>query len=106
MCNVHKRTTSGTFAAAALKASRVRWIIPVKADAYAKKNRRPRENARKSSIAMPEERLHANKLQLTKLSTNRTVATMPRRYDAEMFEVLKHGSVRRVFTGGRAVILP
>ena len=31
---------------------------------------------------------------------------LPRRYDAEMLEVLKHGSVRRIFTGGNAVVLP
>ena len=31
---------------------------------------------------------------------------LPRRYDAEMFEALKHGSVRRIFTGGNAVVRP
>ena len=31
---------------------------------------------------------------------------LPRRYDAEMFEVLKYGSVRRIFTGGNAVVWP
>ena len=29
---------------------------------------------------------------------------LPRRYDAEMFEVLTYGSVRRIFTGGNAVV--
>ena len=31
---------------------------------------------------------------------------LPMRYDAEMVEVLKHGSVRRIFTGGYAVVWP
>ena len=31
---------------------------------------------------------------------------LPRRYDAEMFEALKHGSVRRIFTWGNAVVRP
>ena len=31
---------------------------------------------------------------------------LPRRYDAEMFEVLMYGSVRRIFTGGNAVVWP
>ena len=30
----------------------------------------------------------------------------PRKYGAEMFEVLKYGSVGRIFTGGNAVVWP
>ena len=31
---------------------------------------------------------------------------LPRRYDAEMLEVLKYGSVLKIFTGGNAVVWP
>ena len=31
---------------------------------------------------------------------------LPRRYDAEMFEALKHELLRRIYTGGNAVVWP
>ena len=31
---------------------------------------------------------------------------LPRRYDADMVEALKHGPVRSIFTGGNAAVWP
>ena len=44
-------------------------------------------------------------VELERLGTKPDEA-LPRRYDAEMFEALKHGSVRRIFTGRNAVVWP
>ena len=44
-------------------------------------------------------------LELTRLGTKHKEA-LPRRYDAEMLAALKQGQVRRLFTGGSAVVWP
>ena len=44
-------------------------------------------------------------LELTRLGTKPKEA-LPRRYDAKMFAALKQGQVRRLFTGGNAVVWP
>ena len=44
-------------------------------------------------------------LELTRLGTKPKEA-LPRMYDAEMLAAWKHGTVRRLFTGGIAVVWP
>ena len=44
-------------------------------------------------------------LELTRLVTKLKEA-LPRRYDADMLAALRQGQVRRIFTGGNAVVWP
>ena len=44
-------------------------------------------------------------LEMTRLGTKPKEA-LPRRYDVEMYVALKQGTVRRLFTGGNAVVWP
>ena len=44
-------------------------------------------------------------VELERLGTKPKEA-LPRKYGAAMFDVLKYGSVRRIFTGGNAVVWP
>ena len=44
-------------------------------------------------------------LEVTRLGA-RPKEALPRRYDAELYEALKQGTVRNIFTGGNAVVWP